>query len=82
MTPKERIEEILDVLWQQGLLMDYETKGKDITQATTEILKAIRESLKEKERKDWHCQLREQDNPITFDRGYNQAIEDMKEKMK
>ena len=36
-----RVDEILDVLWQQGLLMDYETKGEDISQAKAQLLKHL-----------------------------------------
>jgi len=93
MTLKERIEEKIyssirratrhcpncnqEFLYEQSI---------DVPQATTDILKAIREGLPEKEEKcqadDNDCLCNDHikpplDNP--FREGYNQAIEDMKE---
>lgn len=95
MNLKERIEEIQNKL---VLPLYHEDKSPvrycpecltAIDQATSDILKAVEESLPEKEEKcqadDNDCLCNDHikpplDNP--FREGYNQAIDDMKERMR
>ena len=89
MNLKERIEEIVSSKFHYCGLDNCTLKCKQkVTQATTDILKAVRESLPEKkgrlksEEEMQTIQAIIEDIKVSYNNGYNQAIEDMKERLK
>ena len=75
-----RVDEILDILYQQALLMDYETKDKDITQAKSQLLKHLCDKVDGMKKELYLYSSGEfaSDKTETF----NQALDEVKQMLK